>query len=93
LGERYDMNLAKVSANGQITVPAEVRRKLKLREGDKVLFVERENGEIVIDNASAMAIGKAQKAFYDVARTSSIKDEDGVQTLVEEVRYGKGKKR
>lgn len=84
------MNLAKISANGQITVPVEIRRKLMLKEGDKVLFIERENGEIVIDNASATAILKAQKAFEGVAETIGINDEDEVQALVDEVRYGKG---
>ncbi len=83
------MNLAKISANGQITVPVEIRRKLMLREADKILFIERDNGEIVIDNASSMAILKAQKAFENVARTADIKNEDEVQTLVDNVRYGK----
>ena len=35
------MNLAKVSANGQVTVPVEIRRRLQLKEGDKLLFIER----------------------------------------------------
>ena len=83
------MNLAKVSANGQITVPVEIRRRLMLKEGDKILFIERENGEIVINNASATAILKAQKAFEGVAEAIGIKDEDEVQALVGEVRYRK----
>lgn len=87
------MNLAKISANGQITVPMEIRRRLMLKEGDKILFIERENGEIVINNASAVAILKAQKAFEGVAKTAGIKDEDAVQSLVDEVRYGKGRRR
>jgi AbrB family looped-hinge helix DNA binding protein len=86
------MNLAKVSANGQVTVPIEIRRKLMLKEGDKILFIERENGEIVINNASATAILKAQKAFEGVAETSGIQDDDQVQALVDEVRYRKGSK-
>ena len=57
------MNLAKVSANGQITVPAEIRRLLGLKSGDKILFFQNPNGEVVINNASAQAIYKAQKAF------------------------------
>lgn len=32
------MNLARISANGQITVPVEIRRKLNLRAGDKHFF-------------------------------------------------------
>ena len=38
------MYLAKVSANGQVTVPVEIRRKLNLKEGDKMLFFERNDG-------------------------------------------------
>ena len=56
------MNLAKVSANGQITVPVEIRRALKLKEGDKMLFFQKENGEIVVNNTSLVAIREAQEA-------------------------------
>ena len=54
------MNLAKLSANGQITVPVEIRRLLGLKSGDKILFLQKQNGEITISNASAAAIRKAQ---------------------------------
>ena len=32
------MNLAKISANSQITVPIEIHRLLGLKSGDKILF-------------------------------------------------------
>ena len=83
------MNLAKISSNGQITVPAEVRRLLGLKSGDKILFFQKPSGEIVIDNASAQAIYKAQKAFEGVAEQMGVHNEDDVQALVDEVRYGK----
>lgn len=83
------MNLAKVSANGQITVPAEIRRLLGLRSGDKILFFQNPNGEVVINNASAQAIYKAQRAFEGVAEQMGVENEDDVQALVNEVRYGK----
>ena len=35
------MNLAKISANGQITVPVEIRRQLGLKSGDKILFLQK----------------------------------------------------
>ena len=50
------MNLAKLSANGQVTIPAEIRKKLNLKKGDKILFIERSDGEVVINNASATVI-------------------------------------
>ena len=85
------MNLAKISANGQITVPAEIRRLLGLKSGDKILFFQKPNGEVVINNASAQAIYKAQKAFEGVAEQMGVYNEDDVQALVDEVRYGKEK--
>lgn len=83
------MNLAKISANGQITVPVEIRRLLGLKAGDKILFFQKPSGEVVINNASAQVIYKAQKAFEGVAEQMGVYNEDDVQVLVDEVRYGK----
>ena len=85
------MNLAKVSANGQITVPIEIRNILGLKTGDKILFIQKKNGEIVINNASAKAIYKAQKAFEGVAEEMGVYSDEDVQDLVNDVRYGKDK--
>lgn len=84
------MNLAKISSNGQITVPVEIRRALGLKSGDKILFFEKSDGEIVITNASTNAIRKAQRAFEGAADSMGVRNEDDVQKLVDEVRYGKG---
>lgn len=83
------MNLAKISANGQITVPVEIRRQLGLKSGDKVLFLQKPNGEIVVSNASAAAIRKAQTVFSNAAETLGITREDDIQALVDKVRYDK----
>ena len=56
------MNIARVSANGQITVPHEIRRLLKLKEGDKLLFLQKENGEIIVNNSSLVAVQEAQNS-------------------------------
>lgn len=85
------MNLAKISANGQITVPAEIRRLLGLKSGDKILFFQNPSGEVVINNASAQAIYKAQKAFEGVAEQMGVHNEDDVQALIDEVRKGTSK--
>lgn len=80
------MNLAKISANGQVTVPVEIRRLLGLKSGDKILFYQKQDGEIVMSNASSQAIRKAQAAFTGVAEDMGIYSEDDVQALVDEVR-------
>lgn len=84
-----DMNLAKISANGQITVPIEIRRQLGLKSGDKILFLQKQNGEIVVSNASADALRKAQNAFTGAAEALEVSSEDDIQALVDEVRYRK----
>lgn len=83
------MNLAKISSNGQITVPVEIRRMLGLKSGDKVLFIQNPDGEIVVSNASAQAIRRAQSAFSGAAGELSANSEEDVQALVNEVRYGR----
>lgn len=82
------MNLAKISSNGQITVPVEIRRLLGLKSGDKILFFQNSDGDVVLSNASASAIRKAQYAFSGAAEAMGVKDEDDVQALIDELRHG-----
>ena len=82
------MNLAKVSARGQITVPLEIRRMLNLKSGDRMLFLQTHGGEIVVRNASADPIRKAQSSFVGAAEVLGVHGEEDVQSLVDELRYG-----
>lgn len=82
------MNLAKISSNGQITVPVEIRRLLGLKSGDKILFFQNSDGEVVLSNASASAIRKAQNAFVGAAEAMGVRDENDVQALIDELRHG-----
>lgn len=82
------MNLAKISSNGQITVPVEIRRLLGVKSGDKILFIQNNNGEIVLSNASASAIRKAQLAFAGAADEMGLNNEDDVQALIDDLRHG-----
>ncbi|WP_291447688.1 AbrB/MazE/SpoVT family DNA-binding domain-containing protein [Desulfovibrio sp.] len=47
------MELAKLTTKGQITIPAEIRKRLNVQAGDKVVFLE-ENGRIFIENAGKL---------------------------------------
>ncbi|GAB7492218.1 hypothetical protein Bwad001_09420 [Bilophila wadsworthia] len=47
------MELAKLTTKGQITIPAEIRKRLNVQAGDKVVFLE-ENGRIFIENAEKL---------------------------------------
>jgi AbrB family looped-hinge helix DNA binding protein len=41
------IQISKVTSNRQITIPVEVMKKLKVKEGDKVIWIEK-NGDVVI---------------------------------------------
>lgn len=84
------MNLAKLSTNGQVTVPVEVRRRLRLVPGDKWLFLEKDNGEVVVTKAELAALSQAQEAFADAAEDFGVADEDDVQALMDEMLGRKG---
>jgi antitoxin PrlF len=77
------MNLAKVSPNGQITVPIEIRRKLKIKEGDKIIFLERPSGEIVLQNSSVFALRQAQTKLSGIETSENKLLQD-----VMDIRYG-----
>jgi AbrB family looped-hinge helix DNA binding protein len=44
------IQLSKITSNRQVTVPAEIMKKLKLKAGDKIIWIER-NGDIIVRKA------------------------------------------
>ena len=79
------MELAKVTSKGQITIPIDIRRKLCVKEGDKILFME-ERGRIIIMNSSMEALRIAQDAFAGEAERLGLKDEQDVAAMIAELR-------
>jgi len=79
------MELAKITTRGQITIPAAIRRRLSVKDGDKVIFFE-ENGRIIIENSVMVALKKAQEAFAGEAERLGLKTEQDVVDMIKEVR-------
>ena len=79
------MELAKLTSKGQITIPIDIRRKLGIKEGDKILFIE-EAGRIYIINSSMEALKEAQGAFAGEAERVGLKNEDDVVAMMKEFR-------
>ena len=50
------MEVAKITSKGQITIPISIRRKLELNEGDKVLFIYKPEGVMMV-NPNSMSGG------------------------------------
>ena len=85
---QYTVENAKVTSKGQITIPLEIRKKLGISAGDRISFVI--NGDIVVLGKSVLvALKAAQQACQGLADEIGIKDEEDIQKLVNEVRYGK----
>ena len=79
------MELAKITLRGQITIPVEIRKKLGVKDGDKVVFIE-ENGRIVMENSVKVALKNVQKAFRGEAKRLGLKNDQDVVAMIKEVR-------
>jgi AbrB family looped-hinge helix DNA binding protein len=83
--------MARVKANFQITIPVDIRQKLKLREGDKIQFVE-EDGKMIVKNSNLTAWEDIQKAFEGAAEEVGWTSEEDVVAYCKEIRREMGEK-
>ncbi|MDR1797207.1 MAG: AbrB/MazE/SpoVT family DNA-binding domain-containing protein [Clostridiales Family XIII bacterium] len=86
------MEVAKITTKGQLTIPVDIRRKMNLKDGDKVIFLEQD-GRYYIENASLVSITRAQEAFAGEAERLGLKDEQDVVDMIKEVRRTRREKR
>ncbi len=80
------IEVAKVSTQGQVTVPVEIRKSLRLNPGDKIAFVTNRLGEIVLANATLLALSRAQEDFKGAAEEAGIDNEESLLRLIKENR-------
>ncbi len=85
------MELAKVTTKGQITIPVEIRKKLHLKPGDKVLFIE-EDGKITFTNSSLAALSTIQTDMDGEAEEGGLANEQDVVQMVRQVRKQRTKR-
>ena len=80
------MEVARISNNGQITIPVGIRKKLNLKEGDKVIFSEEGNGRIYFENPSLLAFDRIQKTMRGTAKDAGFNTEQELQEYARDVR-------
>ena len=80
------MVLAKLTSKGQITIPKEIREKLSLNEGTKILFYQNELGQVVIENANIKVFHDIQNAMKGEAEKAGLYTEEDVVKLVRDIR-------
>ncbi len=84
------MELAKVTTKGQITIPKSIRELLDLKEGSKILFIQK-GKDIVIQNSAMIALEKIQNAFDGEAERLGLQTEDDVAQMIKEFRKNRKK--
>ena len=79
------MELAKVTTKGQVTIPISIRKRLGIKNGDKLLFIEKPDGVVMV-NPTMMALEKIGKAFEGEAERLGLETEDDVVAMIKEIR-------
>lgn len=75
---------AKVMAKGQVTIPKDIREKLKINEGDQLVFVY-DNDKVIMMNSAIYAMKLMQEVMDGEAARQGIREED-VSKLIRDIR-------
>lgn len=78
------MKLARGTSKEQIALTIEFRKKLRIKEGDKVLLIEDQGCAVM--NSSMEMLREAQRSFAGEADRVGLKDEDDVVDMVAQLR-------
>ncbi len=83
MAETIDMGT--ISARGQVAIPVEIREKMHLKEGEKILFV-LDGDSLLIKKVSSMSWKEITKPLHEAKK--KIREED-VSELVHRIRKQK----
>ena len=84
------MELAKVTTKGQVTIPKSIRELLELKEGSKILFIQKGN-DVIIKNSAMIALENIQNEFDGEGKRLGLETEDDVVEMIKEYRKNKKK--
>ena len=82
------LDMAKVTSKGQVTVPASVRGAIGVHEGDKILFVQEDDGRVSLYGSNMQVLKAAQDVFSGAADEAGLESIDDVAALVKDFRTG-----
>ena len=84
------MEVARVTSKGQITIPRDIRVKMELKKGDKILFFE-ENGKYFLQNSVSIALKDFQNSMKGEAEKAGFSNPDDVVKYIKSRRKIKNK--
>lgn len=76
---------AKVMSKGQITLPKDIRDKLGVEAGDRLVLIW-DNGQVVLMNAAVFALKKVQDAMKGAAEEAGFESEEDVADYISDLR-------
>ena len=79
------MESAKVTAKGQVTIPKSIRELLEIKEGSKILFIQKGN-DVIIKNSAMITLENIQKEFDGEAKRLGLETEDDVVEMIKKYR-------
>ena len=79
------MDMARISVKGQVTIPIAIRKLLGLKEGDKVVFAEKD-GNVVLLNSNRLAFEEFQRDMAGEAERVGWTSEQDVVDYCKEIR-------
>ena len=87
------MEIARVTSKGQITIPRDIRTKMNIKMGDKIVFFE-DGGKYYFQNSASISI-KALENFQSImkgeAEKAGFNDPDDVVKYIKTLRKEKKK--
>ena len=84
------MELAKLTSKGQITIPRDIRKKMNLKTGDKILFFQ-ENERFFLQNTNSVILSDFQREMAGAAKKAGFNDPDDVMKYIKQLRNSKKK--
>jgi len=84
------MEVAKITSKGQVTIPRDIRIKMDLKKGDKILFFEK-NGQFLLQNSASIALKKIQDIMKGEAEKVGFNDTDDIVKYIKSRRKKRSK--
>ena len=80
-----EISIAKVTSQGQITIPADIRKLLGVQPGGKVVFIQ-EGNRVMMANATVEAFEQMHASFASEAERLGLKNDQDIVNLVKQAR-------
>lgn len=72
---------ARLTSKGQITIPKTVRQSLNLEEGDRILFIEEEDGTMVVKKGALVVFDEFANSISQEAKEKGITEDEMLAEL------------